>query len=637
MERVYTNGPASKGKIIESILSANNTIRIAMAYFTDKEIASEILKRRRDGVDVSVILSNDSNNQNIKSMLNSECKVYTHVANGRGVMHHKFCIIDNTLLLHGSYNYTYNALANNEESLNLTDSGQLINQYEKIFEDLLKVQNNQPEMENIKMAFQPKDDATYLEKFTDELKNHISQIFDNFSQDDLVKAGSSLAKGSDGSEAVFLNHLDSALAEVNTRLNQSDHTKVLVKTRMNSSLDRAIETNTLDLESDLNLLSSHSDNQKIQIQEQTDSLREKKYFKQVETNNESSMLSNTKANASGVEDEIDSLDRQIVVREFWVFPTFFKLFLTSLFLLYLSIFFSSAIWKIFFEGNAIMRLLSKGITPEAPPLFDADALVKIYTKKGQFFGAIAALFFIVPVLLTSIKLLVPRNKLIEYLIGWVVGIFAIDIVISLLISQHTFEINRLVTGSKGSWTLLSALQSGEFWLIFIFGALPVFLTKFLIESVWMAYNESIPELVDRERFLQRNSLKRKLAELMQAGEVVKTRIDLLDDGMREIVDSLIKLDSAKDEIESYKNNKSHELKERSEKRNKNLREIYNSFIASVESGNKLFLHNVVDGRITAFKQGFFLYLTSYFSQGEAARRIDKIETVHKAWSNQKFK
>lgn len=608
-----------------------------MAYFTDREIANEILKRQRDGVGVSIILSNDSNNDNVKSMLSSECNVYTHIANGRGVMHHKFCIIDNKLLLHGSYNYTYNALTNNEESLNLTDSFQLINQYEKIFDDLLKVQRNQPEMENTQMAFQPKDDATYLEKFTDELKNHISQIFDNFSQDDLIKAGANLAKSSDGSEAVFLNYLDSALAEVNSKLNQSDHTKVLVKTRMSSSLDRAIETNTLDLESDLNLLSSHSDNQKVQIQAQVDALREKKEIKQGEINSERSILAKAKGNASEVEEEIDSLDRQISVREFWVFPTFLKLFLATLFFLYLSIFFGSAIWKIFFEGNAIMKLLAKGVTPEAPPLFDANALVKIYTRKGPFYGTIATLFFIVPVLLTSIKLLVPKNKFIEYLIGWVVGIFAIDVVISILISQHTFEITRLVTGGSGSWTLLNALQSGEFWLIFIFGALPVFLTKVLVESIWLAYNGSNPELVDRERFLMRNSLKRKLTELMQEGEAVKTRMDLHDDGMKEIVDSLAKSDLAKDEIESYKNNKSHELKERSEKRNKNLREIYNSFIASVDSGNKLFLQNVVDGRITAFKQGFFLHLTSYFSQGEAAKRIEKIETVHKAWSNQKFK
>ena len=637
MEQVYTDGHTCKLKIIESISSASKTIRVAMAYFTDREIANEILKRRRSGLDVIIILSNDANNENIKNILSAECKVYAHVANGRGLMHHKFCIIDNTLLLHGSYNYTYNALNNNEESLNLTDSTQLINEYGKIFEGLLMSQQNQPEMENVKMAFHSKDDATYLEKFTDELKNHISQIFDDFNQETISKAGSDLAKNSDGAEAVFLNYLDSTLAELNTKLNQSDHTKVLVKTRMSSSLDRAIETNGLDLESGLNLLRSHSGNQKNHIQIQINSLKERKHSKQDDLNTEGSILAKVKAGTSELNDEIDSLDRQIVVRKFWTFPTIFKLFLSLLFLLYLSVFFSSAIWKIFFEGNAIMKLLSKGITPEAPPLFDANALVKVYSKKGPFFGTIAALFFIIPVLLTSIKLLVPGNKFIEYAIGWVVGIFAIDVVVSVLISQHSFEINRLVSGGKGTWTLLNALQTGEFWLIFIFGALPVFLTKFLIESIWTAYNSSSPELVDRERFLKRNSLKRKLSELMQEEEIVKTRIDMANDGIKEIVESMFNLDSTRNEIDSYENNKNHELKERNEKKNKNLREIYNSFIASVDSGNKLFLHNVISGRITAFKQGFFIYLTSYFSQAEATRRIDKIETAHKAWSNQKFK
>ncbi|MFZ1610310.1 MAG: phospholipase D-like domain-containing protein [Chitinophagales bacterium] len=636
MEQVFTEGQACKSKIIESITSAKKDIRIAMAFFTDKEIANQIINAREKGVAVTIIFSDDINNENVKSILSSKCKIYTYVANGRGIMHLKFCIIDNTLLLHGSYNYTYNALNNNKESLNITDSYSLISDYSNIFDSVLKDKQTYDSSDIPQLIFKPKDDANYLETFTDTLKNHISQIFDNFNADELTKEGNNLSRESEGAEAVFINYLDSTLSEVNTILNQNEHTKVLVKTRMTSSLDRAIDTNLQDLESDLNLLLNHSISKKTQIQNQIDTFKGRKRSKQDEFNKENTELSKIKAIVSELNDEIDNLERQIVVRKFWTFPTFFKLFLTIVFLLYLAIFFGSAIWKIFFEEYEIMKLLTLGITPEAPPLFDANALLKIFVKKGVFFGCIATFFFIIPVLLSSIKLLVPNNKFIEYVIGWLVGLFAIDVVVSILISQHTFEINRLVTGNTQIWTLGFALKSGEFWLIFIFGALPLFLTKILIENIWNAYNKSNPESVDRERFLMRNSKKRKLSENNQEAEIFKTKINMINSDSDELQKVITKLEDDKNNVDNFENNKKFELTERSEKRNKNLREIYNSFIASIDSGNKLFLENVVSGRITAFKEGFFLHLTSYYHINVATRKIDTLETAYKTWAKQNF-
>ena len=636
MEQVFTNGQTCKSKIIESIASASKEVRIAMAFFTDREITNELIKAHDKGVDVSIILSNDLNNENVKDLLGFKCKVYTHKANGRGIMHHKFCLIDNSLLLHGSYNYTYNAVNNNEESLNLTDSNNLITEYSIIFDNLLKNLKNEQSMDSNQLTFQPKDDANYLEKFTDGLKTLISQIFDNFNPKEISDIGYKLSDDSNGAEALFIGYLDSTLSEINSQLNQDDHTKVLVKTRMTASLDRAIETNGKDLESDLNLFAIYSNNQKSQIQVQIDTIKDKIRSKQDEYNNENSVLTKINATISELGDEIDSLDRQIVVRKFWVFPTFLKLFLTILLLTYLSIFFGSAIWKIFFEEGEIMKLILKGIPPEAPPLLDADALFKIYNKKGVFFFGIASIFFIIPVLLTSIKLIVPNNKFIEYFIGWIIGLFVLDVVVSILINEHTFEIKRLVSGSSELWSLANAFKSGEFWLIFIFGALPLFLTKFLIENIWNAYNKSNPESVDRERFLMRNSLKRKLLDNSQELEVYKTKIKMILSDKEDLSTTVSKFESDKNQIETIENNKKFELNERNEKKNKNLREIYNAFITSVDSGNKLFLQNAISGRITSFKQGFFLHLTSLYHPNVATQKINNLETAHKAWIKRNF-
>ncbi len=460
MDQVFTDGVECKSKIIDSIKSASKSIKVAMAFFTDREIADILIQSRNRNIEVVVILSTDKNNEKIKSVLFPHCKVYTHAANGRGIMHHKFCIIDESLLLHGSYNYTYNALNNNEESLNISDSYSLIKDYSTIFNNLLDnsiiVNSKTPEFVETEIKVEEKED--YLEKFSNELKNHISQIFDEFNVDEIIKTGQSLSKSSDGSEAVFKNHLNSVLSEANTKLNKDDTVKDLVKIKMTNSLDRTIELNTKNLDTELNLLSSYTNSQKGQLQALISDYKDKKLKKQESYNLEENELKKCQLTKTEIIDEIDSLDRQIIVKKFWIFPTYLKLFLSTLFLVYLAVFFGSAIWKIFFEESEIMKLLLRGVTPEAPPLFDANALLKIYTRKGIFFGGVATFFFLIPVMLSSIKMFAPENKFLEYIAGWFLGIFAIDIVVSILISQHTFEIKRLISGSSQQWTLGTALR-----------------------------------------------------------------------------------------------------------------------------------------------------------------------------------
>lgn len=636
MEQVLTDGQACKAKIIESISQAKSTIRVAMAYFTDREIADALIAARKKGRDVTVVISNDIINNEIKDYLKGKLTLIIFESNGHGIMHHKFCIIDNSLLLHGSYNYTYNANKNNQESLNITDSYNLISEYSNIFESLTKDATVTNIYLNEKPIFQPTQDDNYLENFTEQLKNHISQIFDDFNHNEIVEEGRKLAEENLGAESVFLAYLDTSLARVNTKLSQEDHTKTLVKTKMTASLEKAVESNSKDLESDLNLLNNYCNEKKSIIQTKIDTLKNRVKEKQDDYNKINAEASKIRATITELTDEIDNLDRQIVVRSFWTFPTVLKLFLTTLFFLYLSLFFSSAIWKIFFEEVEVLKLLSRGITPESPPLFDANALIKIFSKKGVFYGAIAMLFFLVPVLLTSVKLLSNKNKFIEIVVGWIIGIFAIDVVVAILISQHTFEIQRLLVGGSEKWELNNAFKTGEFWLIFIFGALPLFLTKILIENILLAYNKSNPENVDREKTLLRNSLRRKLSEKQQEHEALKVNLDTMNLAIDELRANISKLEDEKIEIDAYENNKKLELKERNESRNKNLREVYNSFISSVESGNRLFLRDVISGRISTFKTGFYNWINSYYHPNVATIKIESLENAYNRWINQNF-
>lgn len=55
--------------MIESISQAKSTVKIATAYFTDREIANELIATRKKGIEVNVVLSCDATNDDIRDLL----------------------------------------------------------------------------------------------------------------------------------------------------------------------------------------------------------------------------------------------------------------------------------------------------------------------------------------------------------------------------------------------------------------------------------------------------------------------------------------------------------------------------------------------------------------------------------------
>ena len=56
-----------------------------------------------------------------------------------GFMHHKFCIIDDEVLITGSYNWTYNAENRNIENIVISDVSSVVEEYKREFSRLVRV------------------------------------------------------------------------------------------------------------------------------------------------------------------------------------------------------------------------------------------------------------------------------------------------------------------------------------------------------------------------------------------------------------------------------------------------------------------------------------------------------------------
>jgi phosphatidylserine/phosphatidylglycerophosphate/cardiolipin synthase-like enzyme len=103
-----------KDTIIQGIRNAKYTIWVAVAWFTDEEIFEELKLRKKAGVNIRIITSDEDGNKYLMKKLESNFETTKVPMSGYNRIHDKFCIIDFEYVMHGSYNWSKNARGNEE-------------------------------------------------------------------------------------------------------------------------------------------------------------------------------------------------------------------------------------------------------------------------------------------------------------------------------------------------------------------------------------------------------------------------------------------------------------------------------------------------------------------------------------------
>jgi phosphatidylserine/phosphatidylglycerophosphate/cardiolipin synthase-like enzyme len=106
-----------QNKILHALDNSKVSIRIAMAWFTNETLFNKLKEKHRQGIDVEIAIYNDGVNQ--KHGVEITQLPHKIIAKGKrgGLMHDKFCVIDNQVVVSGSYNWTNNAEFRNDENI----------------------------------------------------------------------------------------------------------------------------------------------------------------------------------------------------------------------------------------------------------------------------------------------------------------------------------------------------------------------------------------------------------------------------------------------------------------------------------------------------------------------------------------
>lgn len=136
MTKVYLG--AIRSELIDLLDQAQNSILIGMAWFTNEALFTLLVNKAEEHKTVSLIISDSPANFIIRGttqrkldfskliIYRSETRIVRTVQNK--FFHNKYVIIDNQLLVTGSYNWS-NPAENNHENIIITDEPDVIRQF----------------------------------------------------------------------------------------------------------------------------------------------------------------------------------------------------------------------------------------------------------------------------------------------------------------------------------------------------------------------------------------------------------------------------------------------------------------------------------------------------------------------------
>ena len=125
-------------QIISAINSAEQRIDIAIYSFTLDSIAEALVSAEQRGVKVRVVFDYvQSFNDYSEDEFLERSGVLVIRKKGSGLMHNKFIVVDNRLVVTGSFNYSRSGDTKNDENLVFIYNENVAEKYSREFEEIL--------------------------------------------------------------------------------------------------------------------------------------------------------------------------------------------------------------------------------------------------------------------------------------------------------------------------------------------------------------------------------------------------------------------------------------------------------------------------------------------------------------------
>lgn len=635
------DGKAIQDALLKAISNAGSSISVAVAWFTDQQLLDALVAKANAGVEVKLVIAdNDTNNLDYEALLASGGQVKRIKGNGFGIMHNKYAIFDGKEVFHGSYNWTNNAAKNNSESVVSTTDPKLISDFEENYKKLFNEERSPSSVQKTETL----ETAGGVFQVSDEEDINFLQTLDkitlgwtsDFNEESVIRKGFEAASTCNGNSDQVPNVLDTLLhdyrmevsANVDGKARLIDNLDIILAHHSDRLRERSnIEKENLKKEADTadHLLNS----QKEELKKQRDDVNEQL----LSTRNEIQKVTEEKTRLDTGILELKENLQVTAVKWYQFWPV---VVLSCVMLVYLFTFYSSAMYILIQAKNDAVRLADSELPIELPEVYDPNAWIKALEIGGTlpWYCAIAV---IVPVCLSLLKLFVRRKWLGE-LASWLLAIVAVDFLIAYKITE-TIQYIRYLAGDSLEQTLTinEMLQNADFYLVFMLGALPLMIFKYMIENLRNQLTDSnlddqrnkMRAGIDKIKRQQKPHLQQiiELAGLVEQQqfkiESIESKIETIEESLRQNVTELESQVSA--------------LTEKEHRRITNAERIHKIYKSNVTENHFKITSEMLQGRIAAVMEGWKKYLFGFYSDAVARERMKLAMDAKMSWWSDNFK
>lgn len=168
-------------RLVDEINSATQSIKVAVAWFTNYKLFELLKAKKQEGLVIEVIINNDLvNNGGYCLDFNEliEAGVNIHLVEYPNMLHHKFCIVDDKTVITGSYNWTRFS-AKNHENVTVLRKTDIVNAFVEEFSKLKELYVNITQMPEKVPARPEYDRSSFKQYITEELDAEARETSDN--------------------------------------------------------------------------------------------------------------------------------------------------------------------------------------------------------------------------------------------------------------------------------------------------------------------------------------------------------------------------------------------------------------------------------------------------------------------------
>jgi len=143
--------------IVQELLRATKSVKICVAWISWNKYSSVFDKLTRRGISVEVIFNDDHINKKNFIPPTHSTILYPVKARGSALMHNKFCIIDDSTIITGSFNWSRNAIRHFENLVVIENDFRLIKSFLTEFQDLKNYFSDYAQQTKIQCLYESED------------------------------------------------------------------------------------------------------------------------------------------------------------------------------------------------------------------------------------------------------------------------------------------------------------------------------------------------------------------------------------------------------------------------------------------------------------------------------------------------